>query len=186
MTAICPQCQAEYLPGTLVCSKCGYILSGSAVDSAPTIKMPTLSSPTPTTPLPKPPEPYPTTSIDTNTILLYVDQAEVPLVVSITDGSITLGRHSGLKTIQPMVDLSPYGAHLVGVSRFHASIQRNADRITVKDLGSANGTTLNGKRLQPNIEYPVNPNELILLAGLPIRVVFKDLSTIAPDRGSDS
>jgi pSer/pThr/pTyr-binding forkhead associated (FHA) protein len=44
----------------------------------------------------------------------------------------------------------PFGAIEKGVSRIHATIERSEDTLTITDLGSSNGTYLNGQRLIAN------------------------------------
>jgi hypothetical protein len=51
------------------------------------------------------------------------------------------------------------------VSRRHATIKQEAMAWAIKDLGSSNGTFLNGERLEPNVSYRMNPNDEIMLGG---------------------
>jgi pSer/pThr/pTyr-binding forkhead associated (FHA) protein len=60
-----------------------------------------------------------------------------------------LGR-GGDQARGPDVDLSPYGARDKGVSRRHARLQTWPGGAVVTDLGSTNGTLVNGRRLAPN------------------------------------
>ena len=52
-------------------------------------------------------------------------------------------------SVLPDLDLAPFGAAEQGVSRRHAVIRRGEDTLTLVDLGSTNGTHLNGQRLDP-------------------------------------
>jgi hypothetical protein len=61
-----------------------------------------------------------------------------------------IGRYDGSNSSVPTVDLAPYGAYENGVSRIHAAIRRGEDTLMLVDLGSTNGTYLNGQRLIPN------------------------------------
>lgn len=59
--------------------------------------------------------------------------------ISLSEGDTTVGREDGL------------GVSLAGestVSRRHASLERTGNTVVVKDLGSTNGTFVNGTRLQ--------------------------------------
>ena len=71
------------------------------------------------------------------------------------------------------VDLTPYGAADMGVSRRHLTISVQNDILTVTDLASGNGTYLNGAHLKPNTPYPLsNEDELQLgMFKLSMRVV---------------
>ena len=74
----------------------------------------------------------------------------------------------------PDIDLSPYQAYAAGVSRLHAIIKREGARIIFMDLGSANGTYINGKRLSSNVEQVINHGDIIALGKLKMQVLFKD------------
>jgi pSer/pThr/pTyr-binding forkhead associated (FHA) protein len=52
------------------------------------------------------------------------------------------------------VDLTPFGGNEKGVSRQHAALRQLKNHLFLVDLGSSNGTYVNGQRLysqQPNI-----------------------------------
>jgi pSer/pThr/pTyr-binding forkhead associated (FHA) protein len=83
----------------------------------------------------------------------------------------TLGRSAEGQPIVPDVDLTSYNAYANGVSRLHAAIKLVNNRIVVVDLGSSNGTYLNGIRLSPYIETPVSHGDLIYLGKLKIEVL---------------
>ena len=67
----------------------------------------------------------------------------------------TLGRSEEGQPIVPDVDLSPYNAYANGVSRLHAVLKLIQEQFVIVDLGSSNGTYLNGIRLPPYVETPV-------------------------------
>lgn len=85
----------------------------------------------------------------------------------------TIGRVSEGQPIMPDVDLSPYQAYAAGVSRLHAVIKREGKRIIFIDLGSANGTYINGKRLNPNVDQVINHGDIIALGKLKLQVLIK-------------
>lgn len=86
----------------------------------------------------------------------------------------TLGRISEGQPIMPDIDLSPYQAYAAGVSRLHAVIKRDGKRIAFIDLGSANGTFINGKRLAPNAEQILNHGDIIALGKLKLQILVKN------------
>lgn len=61
-----------------------------------------------------------------------------------------VGRQAKTTTQPRSIDLSPFKAHELGVSRIHAQFERTPDRVFVRDLDSTNGTWVNGQRLTPN------------------------------------
>jgi FHA domain len=78
-------------------------------------------------------------------------------VVELTADRALIGRKSTSRNIHPEVDLSPTPED-VAVSRQHAEIVRAADgTFTVSDLGSSNGTFLNGSAaaMAPNTPMPL-------------------------------
>lgn len=86
----------------------------------------------------------------------------------------TMGRISEGQPIMPDIDLSPYQAYAAGVSRLHAVIKRDGDRLIFMDLGSANGTYVNGKRLNPNVEQLVHHGDVIALGKLKLQILVKN------------
>lgn len=87
----------------------------------------------------------------------------------------TMGRVSEGQPIMPDIDLSPYQAYAAGVSRLHAVIKRDGARIIFIDLGSANGTYINGKRLVPNVEQTLNHGDIVALGKLKLQVLLKNV-----------
>jgi len=91
-----------------------------------------------------------------------------------TRNEFTIGRISEGQPIMPDIDLSPYQAYAAGVSRLHAVIKRDGNRIVFIDLGSANGTYINGKRLTPNVEQVLNHGDIIALGKLKLQILVKN------------
>jgi serine/threonine protein kinase len=60
---------------------------------------------------------------------------------------LTIGR--AYKDKVPNVDLSPYGGSKAGVSRQHSRLIHQDDEWFIEDLGSTNGTFVNGVKLKP-------------------------------------
>lgn len=90
-----------------------------------------------------------------------VAQFDVPGV----EGQI-LGRSDANSSYKPDVDLAGHEARDKGVSRRHAVLVRYRGALHVIDLSSVNGTFLNGKRLLPDVPYPVNSGDQLSLANL--------------------
>lgn len=85
----------------------------------------------------------------------------------------TMGRISEGQPIMPDIDLSPYQAYATGVSRLHAVIKRFGLEVIFMDLGSANGTFVNGTRLSPNTEHTLRHGDIIALGKLRIQVLIE-------------
>ena len=59
------------------------------------------------------------------------------------------------------------------VSRKHARISWQSGDYVVEDLGSTNGTFLNGKRIRPHLTYALREDDVLQLGGLELRVGFE-------------
>jgi hypothetical protein len=103
--------------------------------------------------------------------LHLVDTGQV-LPLSIKN-EFTLGRVSEGQPIMPDIDFSPYQAYASGVSRLHSVLKRTGERVIYMDLGSANGSYINGARLAPNVEHSLQHGDVIALGKLRIQILFK-------------
>jgi len=70
------------------------------------------------------------------------------------------------------VDLLPFEGFEKGVSKTHASILRESDEVFLVDLGSRNGTTLNGERMKPHELYQIRDGDTAYLSQLLIKFNF--------------
>lgn len=86
---------------------------------------------------------------------------------------IRLGRMDPFHDTYPEVDLTDELAIEQGVSREHACIFRRGNTILVEDLGSTNGTLLNGERLAPYLPVPLKQGDQLQLGKLPIEVIIE-------------
>jgi pSer/pThr/pTyr-binding forkhead associated (FHA) protein len=65
------------------------------------------------------------------------------------------------KAGRPDIDLGPYGGSQAGVSRRHNRLLHQADGWFVEDLGSANGTFVNGVRVAPQRRVALKKGDVI-------------------------
>ena len=86
-----------------------------------------------------------------------------------------LGRLTEDSPILPDVDLTPFRAGAAGVSRLHAVLKREANKALVMDLGSANGTYINGRRIHPDVDVALSDQDIIALGTLQIQVLLHDI-----------
>jgi hypothetical protein len=78
-----------------------------------------------------------------------------------------LGRKSPeLDTQEQLIDLTPYGAVELGISRLHAMIRQTKAGYKITDLGSSNGTWLENQRLTAKQAYPFAHGDRIRLGRL--------------------
>ncbi|MBN1303781.1 MAG: FHA domain-containing protein [Anaerolineales bacterium] len=163
---ICPNCQHQEISGALFCSDCGAQL----VDESETNT-----------------KAFTTERIhDVPVVRQVVSQAEEAanwLTIQILENGqllplpdrteITLGRIVQDQPFMPDIDFSPYNAYENGVSRLHAVLKRDQRKITIMDLGSSNGTYLNGKKIKANIASPLRNGDLVSLGKLKLQILFK-------------
>ena len=168
----CPVCRITYVPNTLFCTECGlYLLKSEdlATDPLEAVHVKWQGE--------TDDEPHRGRSVlDTGplTVRLRMSQGDQPreLEVRVTK-PVRLGRMDPLQDIYPEVDLTEDMALDYGVSREHACIFRRGEHVVVEDLGSTNGTLLNGDRLSPFLPHHVDDGDQLQLGRLLIEVRFK-------------
>jgi CheY-like chemotaxis protein len=95
--------------------------------------------------------------------------------------AMIIGRSDPQTGVFPDVDLNKHGAQNQGVSRRHAAIIAKDNRIKVKDLGSVNGTRLNGLKLEPNEEYRLRHGDILEVGQAKLQILFAVLPTLKPE-----
>ena len=83
----------------------------------------------------------------------------------------SLGRAVEGQSILPDIDLTQYDGFSKGVSRMHSSLRIVNGEVYVSDLGSSNGTRINGQKIMPHIEYSINHGDIITLGKMKIQVL---------------
>lgn len=86
---------------------------------------------------------------------------------------LMIGRIVQGSTLVPDVDLSPYGAMDLGVSRIHAIFEQENQTLTIVDQGSINHTYINGEKLHPHEKRVVRDGDEIRFARLVARATFQ-------------
>ncbi|MFZ5917686.1 MAG: FHA domain-containing protein [Chloroflexota bacterium] len=84
-----------------------------------------------------------------------------------------IGRQDAASDTFPDVDLTPYGAVEKGVSRRHARLLFDGSELRLEDIGSVNGTFLNGHRLVPYQSMPLENGDVVQLGMLVFQVFFE-------------
>jgi pSer/pThr/pTyr-binding forkhead associated (FHA) protein len=88
------------------------------------------------------------------------------------DDSLLLGRECSSIVEIPYIDLEPYNAFQLGVSRRHALLKLEEEQVFVIDTNSSNGVWLNQDLLRPNIKYAVLHGDTIRLGELTLQIGF--------------
>ncbi|HEX3052532.1 MAG TPA: FHA domain-containing protein [Aggregatilineaceae bacterium] len=169
---ICFMCQGRNAADAAVCVRCGAILNPETIPVEEEAKR-TIN----TNPLTLPPQ-----------LMLYVAGSAQPFIIN-NQHEIVLGRAIP-GTPPPTVDLSSLNAHLMGVSRRHATIRAHGNgKWTLADMGSSNGTWLNGTRLKLGQVETLHDGDQIRLGQLailffsaPVHMLYLGESDYAPLR----
>ena len=163
---ICSNCKHANMIGALFCAECGAQLIGRDTMTTQSIATENLKTASRRT-TGEMSQPVEGENAWANLHLLDTGQV-LPLS---SRNEFTMGRISEGQPIMPDIDLSPYQAYAAGVSRLHAVIRRNGSAIAFMDLGSANGTFVNGNRLTPNTEPARNHGDILALGKMRIQVL---------------
>jgi hypothetical protein len=164
---VCTNCQHRNREGYLYCESCGFPLDASQKDRTSTRQLErgnaVLSAKAT----------WGTARLtQSSEILLHIDEAQEPVKLAIDRRSI-VGREDISSDNHPDINLVPYGGLEKGVSRNHAMIERSEDTLTIVDMGSSNGTFLNGQRLVANQPRVLRDGDEIRFGKLVARIYFK-------------
>jgi len=163
----CPFCGAGQVTNTIFCNDCGHYLLEGEDKGTNVLKtgeigysgyfkkanQPLASSPKPA-----------------QSIVLQLKITPKLVMEVRLDKEVLIGRLDPSTTVFPTIDLSIAGAAANSVSRRHARIIKRDDRIVLEDLGSVNGTFINGERLAPFLSVHLNNGDVLQLGQLSIEV----------------
>jgi len=83
----------------------------------------------------------------------------------------TIGRKHKSQSVIPDIDLSLFKAYDWGISRLHATIIVRPGSVSITDIGSSNGTWIDGKRLPPNQPSLLKHGDIFYLGKLKIQLL---------------
>jgi pSer/pThr/pTyr-binding forkhead associated (FHA) protein len=95
---------------------------------------------------------------------------QVESIALAEEQSVIIGRSDAQTGFKPDVDLMRYNARKHGVSREHACIYLRGQCLYLMDMGSNNGTFINGQQLMPHHAQPLQEGDVIRLGLLEICV----------------
>ena len=166
----CPSCGRKHRPGTLFCSECG-------------VYLPT-GGPLRTEPLPE--EELPVSRANpwaNNRIEETSDAPPAPLRIKVlatgrqiqlpSATEVHIGRLDAAHGIFPDLDLTPDGGLESGVSRRHCKVHQQDSNYLVEDVGSANGTFLNGQRLTPYLPHALKHGDKLQLGSIELGIIIQ-------------
>lgn len=167
----CPFCQTLHVDNTVFCNECGHYLledRGRETDPLETIDMNWIKAitgdPEATSPVQR--------GGESLAIRLKIGPArrevEMPL-----DVVTHLGRVDAASSVFPEVDLSNDSDLSHGVSRRHARIMKQGGMVVIEDMGSINGTFVNGRKLDPYLPEVIKDGDVLHLGKLQLEVKIK-------------
>lgn len=168
---LCPNCHHQELTGALFCGECGARL---VVAEAPTTQgieryqtgMLSLHN--------RPPSPPESSASGHPEIVVSLHLIESGMILHLSgQNEFTIGRVADGQPILPDVDLSPYEGYTQGVSRLHSALKVNNQRVFITDLGASNGTRVNGQKIIPNVDYPINHGDVVALGKFKIQILIR-------------
>ncbi len=164
----CPNCGRKHRPGTLFCTECGvYLPTGGPLGTEPI----------PERDLPKArAQAWGTESeqeqAEQPSAVLRVRVLSTGRQIQLPSGEdVRVGRLDAAHGIFPDVDLTPDRGLEGGVSRRHCKIYEENGEYFVEDLGSANGTFLDGERLTPYLPHMLQDGDRLQLGRVELEVV---------------
>lgn len=106
----------------------------------------------------------------TNKLNLFVLSTRQQLTVDVK-GKTVLGRQSGVDEDGTLnIDLSPFMAYQLGVSRRHLMLIPEDDKVLAFDLSSRNGTFINSEMISSRKGYEIKDGDELSLGSLNIRI----------------
>ncbi len=158
----CPDCNHENRTGTLVCDSCSADLYDMLVEQVETKQLQRHA--TRKLKLDEPASSRP--------VMLYIGN-QTPLVIERRNGQIIGRKDLQNNAMSLHIDLTDYNGQRQGVSRQHARIDARSLPPVLMDLGSYNGTYVNGVKLNADQPYPLESSDEIRLGRLIVRIYYK-------------
>ncbi len=181
---VCPNCGNRNRPGVIFCENCGASLIGDSPINTKSIgtkglegalsNMPTVNNIVKNT----------ATDVFGHGTILKIEISGVEPLLLKPKPETVFGRRDPATGAMPDVDLTPVAGYRMGVSRRHALIRQTEaeNRLDLVDLGSSNGTFLNGNRVAPDHPQRLRDGDEIRLGQMVLRIYF--LPPAQPDTGS--
>lgn len=168
---VCPACKISNIDNTLFCTECGTYLANSdcQVTDPVGIKMTETNWSSDNTNQAQ--ENGGQSLPGTGPLAVNLEIGEVKRAIQISlCKPVHIGRLDPGANIFPEIDLTYDGGAEKGVSRRHARIMKREQKIYVEDLGSSNGTFINGQKLMPYIPEALAEGDDLRLGKLQIKI----------------
>jgi hypothetical protein len=163
---ICPNCGKRNRPSERLCYSCGTLL----LKGTDTFQTQILD--------PDDPALADDAYFGADSVLILTartTQQEYKIRPQDSDRELVVGRSTNRGPMMPDIDLADSDGNKLGVSRLHLSIRYDTqyNTITAFDLGSANGTFVNGQRLHPHEVRVLHHKDELRLGNMMLDVTFR-------------
>lgn len=159
---LCADCNHMNQVGVLICESCGADIYDSLLEQVATKKLQSMQT-----------RELSFIEQTLRPIVFYISDYDNPMAIT-RDREFIVGRSdTKQQDLEVQIDLARYDAQERGVSRQHLILDAQATLPTVRDLGSYNGSFINGQKLQPNVAYPLHSGDELRLGRLTVRVYYK-------------
>lgn len=187
---LCPNCGHRNRPGIIFCENCGASLIGHSPMGTKALGASEAAPVSPTErPADVPPNPPPASKLEAAiaslasdlfkpgwALRMEVEGGQTPVLLTPRQ-ELILGRRDPATGAMPDLDMTPFAGYRMGVSRRHAAIRLTDTFLDLWDLGSSNGTFLNGTRLVAYRPYRLRDGDEIRLGQMAIRAYFQPPKT---------
>ena len=109
----------------------------------------------------------------TSSLLAVAGQAQsrgANILLFTTDAGSPLAKMADHRVV---ISAPSYKAYEGGVSRLHATIKIDREQVTITDLGSANGTRINGKKIAAHQPYSLNDEDILSLGKFKAQILIQ-------------
>lgn len=114
------------------------------------------------------------TRVRQSVVALYLEIQGSSTVVRVNlIDQVVIGRRDPNVADVPELDLGPHAAYQLGISRRHALIRRVDDHLEIQDLGSRNGTKVNGQALLDGDSVPLADGDDITVGRMTLRLLLR-------------
>ena len=155
---ICPRCQFVNSKQSPVCIECGQLLTDD-LDATRPLNLPSRRE-------------------RIHTLIFQIGDDQLSISLKMAERLI-LGRQSS-QTDLPDLDLARFKAAEHGISRIHATLESTETGVYLMDLGSRNGTFVNGQALAAFNPYYLNHGDVLRFGKLTVT-----LTLITEDNGDN-
>jgi predicted ATPase/DNA-binding SARP family transcriptional activator len=107
-------------------------------------------------------------------VIQLEDSSEIYQIRIVEINEVVIGRYDPFSGSTPDIDLNPFGGFEKGVSRRHALIARQDNSLHIVDLGSSNGTYLDGQKLTPRQPRAIRDGDEVRIGKLRLYIRFRD------------